>query len=198
MSSDAADQRSDRLSAQADAEESRAHVLWEAAELLKCGVLMFDARGRIIHANRAAQRLYAESKEIRDAASGLVPLVLAGHDSHRLLVGAGSTAVSVVGRALPAPSFAPAFPRDVPAVVVHLHSALSPPSADILRQHFSFTQAEAQLAAALAAGMTLANAAPHLGITMSTARTRVKQLFAKTSTRNQGELVALLLSIPVV
>jgi DNA-binding CsgD family transcriptional regulator len=56
------------------------------------------------------------------------------------------------------------------------------------------TQAEARLAVRLAAGETLRAAADRLGITYGTARSRLTQLFRKTNTRSQGQLIRLLLT----
>ena len=57
---------------------------------------------------------------------------------------------------------------------------------------FGLTKAEAKLAAILAKGQELKSAAEELGITYGTARSRLAQIFQKTATRRQGELVHLL------
>jgi DNA-binding CsgD family transcriptional regulator len=61
-------------------------------------------------------------------------------------------------------------------------------------QVFGLSKAEAQLAALLAAGEELRSAAGQLRITYGTARTRLAQIFQKTDTRRQVELVRLLLT----
>lgn len=63
-----------------------------------------------------------------------------------------------------------------------------------LRQSFDLTEAESRLAARLAAGEGLRSAACSLGITYGTARARLAEIFQKTDTRRQGELVNLLLT----
>jgi DNA-binding CsgD family transcriptional regulator len=60
---------------------------------------------------------------------------------------------------------------------------------------FGLSRGEAQLATRLAAGDNLATAAQNCGISYETARKRVKGAFAKTDTRRQAELVALLFRI---
>ena len=50
--------------------------------------------------------------------------------------------------------------------------------------------AEAKLAAKLALGSGIENAAASLGVSRETARTQLKAVFAKTNTRRQAELVA--------
>lgn len=63
-----------------------------------------------------------------------------------------------------------------------------------LRQLYGFTQAEAALARYLADGHSLSDAASRLGVRRSTARSRLKDVFAKTHTHRQAELVRVLLS----
>lgn len=63
---------------------------------------------------------------------------------------------------------------------------------DTLRGAFGLTPAEARLAARLAGGDTLEHAADALNVTKETARSQLKQVFAKTETHRQSELVALL------
>ena len=58
---------------------------------------------------------------------------------------------------------------------------------------YGLTQAEAKLAVQLAGGVSLEEAAEHLGVSIHTARTHLKAVFAKTSARRQPELVAMLL-----
>lgn len=57
---------------------------------------------------------------------------------------------------------------------------------------FGLTKAEAKLAARLAMGESLEEAAVALGISIGTARNQVKSIFAKTDTSRQTQLVALL------
>jgi DNA-binding CsgD family transcriptional regulator/PAS domain-containing protein len=63
-----------------------------------------------------------------------------------------------------------------------------------LQAAFGLTGAEARLAARLAAGEDLRSAAGKLEITYGTARSRLAQIFQKTETRRQGELIQLLLA----
>lgn len=64
-----------------------------------------------------------------------------------------------------------------------------------LRAMFGLTDAEARLADRLAAGDDVQTAAATLGITYGTARTRLAEIFQKTNTHRQGELVSLLLLV---
>jgi len=57
---------------------------------------------------------------------------------------------------------------------------------------FRLTPAEAQIALGIAGGETLAAVAKGRGVSISTARTQLKSVFAKTGTHRQAELVVLL------
>jgi DNA-binding CsgD family transcriptional regulator len=63
-----------------------------------------------------------------------------------------------------------------------------------LQAAFGLTEAEARLAALLASGEELRFAAEKLGITYGTARTRLAEIFQKTETRRQAELMKILLT----
>jgi DNA-binding CsgD family transcriptional regulator len=65
---------------------------------------------------------------------------------------------------------------------------------DRLQAMFSLTEAEGRLATLLAAGEDLKSAARALDITYGTARARLAEVFQKTNTRRQGELITLLLT----
>ena len=67
-------------------------------------------------------------------------------------------------------------------------------SIDRLRSHFGLTPAEARLALHLVTGETLRCAAAKLSISYETARTQLKNIFNKTKTRRQAELVILILT----
>lgn len=66
------------------------------------------------------------------------------------------------------------------------------PREERMRLSFGLTASEARLAARIAAGTELREAAAGLGITYDTARVQLRAVFQKTGTHRQGELVALL------
>lgn len=68
------------------------------------------------------------------------------------------------------------------------------PSPSILTGLFDLSPAEAKLAAALASGTSLQDAAMSASIKLKTARTYLERIFSKTGTHRQSELVALLKS----
>jgi DNA-binding CsgD family transcriptional regulator len=65
---------------------------------------------------------------------------------------------------------------------------------EVLQGLYDLTPAEAELLRLLAEGRSLEELARQRGITMNTARGQLKQVFAKTDTRRQGELVRLVLT----
>jgi DNA-binding CsgD family transcriptional regulator len=69
---------------------------------------------------------------------------------------------------------------------------------DRLRSAFGLTSAEAKLAAVLGSGEDLRSAAAKLEITYGTARVRLADIFQKTQTRRQAELVQVLLATLVL
>ena len=78
-------------------------------------------------------------------------------------------------------------------VIILLTDLTAPlrPEATQLCAAFGLTAAEAKLAAKLASGSGIVGAAASLGVSRETARTQLKAVFAKTNTRRQAELAAL-------
>jgi DNA-binding CsgD family transcriptional regulator len=67
-------------------------------------------------------------------------------------------------------------------------------SIDLLQRHFGLTPAEARVALHLVAGETLRSAEVKLSITYETARTHLKNIFNKTGTCRQAELLVVILT----
>jgi DNA-binding CsgD family transcriptional regulator len=65
---------------------------------------------------------------------------------------------------------------------------------ELLRCHFGLTPAEARLALHLVAGETLRSAEVKLSISYETARTHLKNIFNKTGTSRQAELVIVIVT----
>jgi DNA-binding CsgD family transcriptional regulator len=100
--------------------------------------------------------------------------------------------------------------RSLPQPAVPLRAVASPtegqtaasPAAEVagtaaiirLRAAFGLSKAEARLALHLAAGASLASMAQAFDVKLTTVRSQLQQVFSKTGTSRQAELVALLLS----
>ena len=205
----------DKLSHLSDARTAHEALL----DRLPYGVLLLDGRGRILGANREAERILAA----RDGLGVRAGAVYASHASaqNKLAAAVGRTCDPAKQRgvhvgallAVPRPSAARAYqvlvapvperPRErvfgftearTAAVMVVSDPETAPePAAETLSSLFGLTPAVAKLAAALAAGRTLAEHAEEASITRGTARWHLKELFARTGTSRQAELVRLLL-----
>jgi DNA-binding CsgD family transcriptional regulator/PAS domain-containing protein len=95
-----------------------------------------------------------------------------------------------------------AFPRPVarrtdryPALIIYVADPQAHQLAprELISQLFGLSASEARLTALLADGMTLVDAARIMSISLGSARTYSKRIFAKTGVRRQAELVRLVL-----
>jgi DNA-binding CsgD family transcriptional regulator len=176
---------------------------------LAIGVVIVDARSRVIFVNDVAERVLrakagitirdqrlATSDVQRDGA--LRKLVReAATTSAGLGTSAGGlvTAIGSSGAAMPI-SVAPLRARSLdygpqmPAAILTFRDPNDQPIEErALASAFGLTLAEARMAAALAAGATLAEYASRETITTATARTHLKHIFEKTGWRRQADLV---------
>lgn len=78
-----------------------------------------------------------------------------------------------------------------PAIICYLHADnwTSADRCEQLAQLFDLAPSEARLALALSRGMSISEAAPELGLTVESARTYSKRIYAKTGARGQADLV---------
>ncbi|MEO8247772.1 MAG: hypothetical protein ABI589_00230 [Burkholderiales bacterium] len=89
------------------------------------------------------------------------------------------------------------FAGVVALLVLHVGASgpVAAPDVALLRVLFDLSAAESRLAAELATGCELAQAAARCGIQHSTARSYLERIFAKTGCHRQSELVAMLAPI---
>jgi DNA-binding CsgD family transcriptional regulator len=78
-----------------------------------------------------------------------------------------------------------------PSIVAYVHADgwSSADRCEQLGQLFDLIPSEARLALALSRGMSIAEAARDLGLTVESARTYSKRIYAKTGARGQADLV---------
>jgi DNA-binding CsgD family transcriptional regulator len=92
--------------------------------------------------------------------------------------------------------------RRVPAALVFVgdpdRATDNAPAAAVLARHYGLTPSEAGLFAALLHGQRLADYAEELGISINTAKARLRHLFAKTGTDRQVDLLRLVLTDPIL
>ncbi|WP_298951600.1 helix-turn-helix transcriptional regulator [uncultured Methylobacterium sp.] len=192
----------------------RAADLASALDLLDAAVILTDSRLRVTHANRSAEalarsgsglsldngslafrshhcsrRLAKAAEEALAAANGEVRIDQADH----IAVASGDDGFPyrVSLHPLSRRSEAGDDPRAQLAVVIRTGAPRSQEgAASRLQTLFGLTTAEAFLAGAIASGRSLHAHARDRGVAISTVRTQLRSLFAKTETRRQGELVA--------
>jgi DNA-binding CsgD family transcriptional regulator/PAS domain-containing protein len=169
--------------------------------------------GRILYANARGEALLSEGDGMRAVGGRLATgdsaaserLTLAIRDSVDTAAGrvgspGGALAIPRENRlslsVLVAP-FRPArdgFGAAAPAAILFIRDPEGPTASSLaLQSLFQLTPAEAAVAAALADGRSLDEIAAAHRVSRSTARTQVRSILAKTGTRRQAELVALLL-----
>ena len=192
------------------------HITADFLDRHPAAILLLDQHRRVVYANQGAALLNSERDGIGFSSSGIA--ALRSQDNvilQQLIAGALSSistpgacpggvmrasrpsgkrpyvvVVSPVSTRLPAlSSFRPAV-----SIVITDATAQKPLSACRLQALFGLTQAEARLAALLAAGEELRSSAAKLKITYGTARVRLNAIFQKTETRRQGELIRILLT----
>lgn len=197
-----------------DAQSIERARMADALDALRCGVVLADETGGILHANRSAERMMrnggpirsirnvlsagtsSATRELRDA------ILLAAREE--TLPGGGNVPIRLTEVGLP-PSYAHVLPLKAGDLRTRLqpHAAaavfISTPEeqgeADLLAKAFSLTSAEARVLEALVAGHTLGETAAHLGIALSTAKTHLDRIFAKTGTSRQTALIRLAMQI---
>lgn len=180
-------------------------------------IFLLDSAGRVAFMNRAAEVLQAHEDGLRVSAAGL--RLTSALEDGQLQALIGQAAIASRGAtSAPAGVMRASRPSGRRSYAVWVGALARMPSALALfrpavcvlisdperrlcpsRQHlktlFNMTEAEARLGVHLADGQSLRRAAEHLGITYGTARSRLTQLFEKTSTRSQSELTRLLLTV---
>lgn len=175
------------------------------------GVLVVGRLGRIVYANAWAERMLRDNREIGTLNGCLVlrhpPLgmrlaaLIRDNLADTQNKPSGLTALSIprtdrLPLTLAAVPLRPGWSRlneQQPLALIFLRDAESPaPLPERLRDLFGLTRSEAAIAVDLGRGQTLPSIAETHGIELSTVRSHLKQILAKTGTRRQAEVVALI------
>ena len=196
--------------------EMRAGASEEALDRLLGGVILLDERGAPIAINQTAERILAahdglildrdglsastpkQTDELRRALAGAAETGAGnGEDAGavmRLLRPSGRSPLEVVVTPMSVES-SPLFEhRATSAIFVSEPDVQVNGSPERLRRIYGFTPVEAEVAARIAAGMRLPAISDALGITIHTVRGHLKQLFVKTDTHRQPDLVRVLVT----
>lgn len=189
-----------------------------ALDLIALGVVLLDGEARVLHANRAARAMAAAgdfvtlrqdalgaagapcNRALREAVTDALDAARAGDEKAigiMLERADDARAVAALVCALPQPPQTPAA----------LHRAavfLSPPARErrvsepLLMDLFGLTPTEARVAAALAGGARPSDVAAELAVSQTTVAFHMRNLFQKTGTHRQTDLVALILAGPMM
>jgi len=188
----------------------------DALDHLAIGVILTDALGCVLFANRSADEILKSGSGIRIAAGVLEALVPRETAALRQLIelaargeagaqnGAPSGVMSVsrprkahplsiIVAPLRRRPNGPGPPQPAAILFVSDPEGKTDTSTDILMRFYGLTKSEAALALVLLEGHGLESAAMQLSMRMNTARTHLKQVFRKTRTSRQAELVRLIL-----
>ncbi|QQX89149.1 LuxR family transcriptional regulator (plasmid) [Cupriavidus necator] len=155
-------------------------LLAERDGLMACnGQLMVDSAQE----NRKLQALIRQAMTLRDSVQPGIPIGLSvsrrgGHARLGLLV-----------RPVAAPKWAQRPRQPAVAVFIRDPDQKAPASADLLRDMYEFTRAEASLVLLLTQGLSLDEAAQELDIRRNTARAHLRAVFSKTGVTRQAALV---------
>lgn len=185
-----------------------------ALDALEIGVLLADRRGRVIFANGAAETilrrrdgLMLTRDQLRAARSeDTERLACLIRGAARTALGAGDDPGGIVllGTSTGAPlsllvSPCPRVGLLEPAVLIFIATPSDRPmEIRHLARFYGLTSAETRLLKAILDGERIADYAERAGSTLNTAKTHLKQIFAKTGIKRQTDLVRLLVSDPML
>jgi DNA-binding CsgD family transcriptional regulator len=178
-------------------------------DTVRCAALLTNQRGVILHSNRLAEQMLGEGQLIQSV-RGVLQARLAGSELRAALVlaaknGVGINSTELVIRltesslppifayVLPLPGFnAPA--EFQPSAVTGVFINAIPDeeeAAERMATAFGLTPAETRLLANLLAGKTIGEAAVARGTAVTTAKTHLDHIFAKTGVTRQANLMRL-------
>ncbi|MCA1492140.1 helix-turn-helix transcriptional regulator [Ensifer sp. NBAIM29] len=187
----------------------------EALDALRCGVVLTDGCAVILHANRSAEKMLRNDGPLQDCRGALhakaphaakelqAAIALAAEDEAKIGKAGLAIRLTEVGEA---PIFAHVLPltsgdlrtRLLPAAVAAVFIGATQDeddAADVLAAAYGLTPAERRVLASLLVGRTLTKIAVSLGIRTATAKTHLDNIFLKTGTCRQIELVRLAMRV---
>jgi DNA-binding CsgD family transcriptional regulator/PAS domain-containing protein len=202
-------QRILKIRARVKVAESERSAAYTVLDSLSHGVLLVTRDARMIQVNQAAQAIANAHDGFFIGAKGILAAARPAQTSelHRLIAGCSLPAGGGV-LSLPRPSglrpfeliVTPIGSRGREEVALHATAMVflrDPetqvrPLPEVLRGLYRLTPAEAVLAAELLANETLESIAASRRVSRETLRTQLKELFRKTGTRRQSELIGFL------
>lgn len=191
-------------------------ALAEAIDRLPTGVILLDSRGQRVVSNRAAQYIldlddglsmdagvpHATRPEDDEMLQRMIQQSTRTITTGQVPDGSVMSVTRTSGRrpfplmVTPLLSATPESTISDATAVVYVTDLDSNtlPRSEVLRSLYALTGAEIELVELLCDGCSLETAAARRGVTMNTARSQLKQIFHKTRTSRQSELVRLVLA----
>jgi DNA-binding CsgD family transcriptional regulator len=182
----------------------------ETLDTLRCGVVLADAQGSIVHANRSAEEMMRAgdpisgaggmlhapdpqaSTELRQAVRRATQPITEARENGFPIRLTGAQAPARFAHVLPLSSGdyrTRLRPEAIAAVFIGVSDGES--DARAIAAAYRLSPAETRFLVNLLAGSTLAQAAAAVGIAESTAKTHLRNIFAKTGVSRQADLVRL-------
>ncbi len=190
-------------------------TLFNSLDNLSFGVMILDARGRVLEASVVAQELMIKDSGVRcrpdrtlelrePAGEELDRWLLAGtappHNNDGLLHVPRPLALPISVMVTPLPADGAAWISGDPRWMLLFFDPdrRVEASTELIARDLGVSEREAEVAALLVAGYDLKQVAARLDITIHTARTHLKSIFAKTGIRSQAELIRRIATGPSV
>jgi DNA-binding CsgD family transcriptional regulator/PAS domain-containing protein len=207
-----------RLQEQLALAEARRDEVGEVLDRFPGGVLLLDATGHVVAANRMAEQMLATGDGLRAGRDGIRAILPSETAALQRLIRSAAAAPSIdtSDGVLNVSRQPPRRPLNLlvaalrggslvraarsAAVVVFVTDPDRPAATSVQRvqRWLGLTPAEAALVVELLQGKRVEEAAEALHISTHTARTQLKRALAKTGTGRQAELLRLALGTPVV
>jgi DNA-binding CsgD family transcriptional regulator/PAS domain-containing protein len=183
----------------------------EALDALRCGVVLTNALGRVLHTNKSAEHMlrkgdpvrcstgFLQAKSWSAAAELRTAIDLAARNEAN--IGKTGLAIRLTDAELPA-----VFAHVLPLTGSDLRTQLQPEAvaavfiggandgqdgAVVAAAVYGLTPAETRILASLLAGRTLDETSAALGIARATAKTHLDSIFSKTGVARQADLMRL-------
>jgi DNA-binding CsgD family transcriptional regulator len=190
--------------------EEQLKVFHQSLDGLDFGVVFVDPMLQLHHANTAAKKMMAHP-DWAPMLSGLHERIMAKGKLEELLqscalghggsisLGEGNKRVFVMAMPLAAPTSTPAGETRTSTMLMLIDPQQRPDAAlDFVVRAFGLSKAEARLLPLLFENKTPADIALALDIKISTVRSQLSAVFAKTGTTRQQELIRLLGTLPPI
>jgi DNA-binding CsgD family transcriptional regulator len=196
-----------------DLKDAEAAILTEALDGLSAGLFLVDARGRVVHANKAARDILAMDDILHLIGSQLVTGDARVNQALRdifTVAGKGDAALGVKGIALPLTAHngdhyvAHVLPlssgerrragmvyKAAAAVFVRKTALETQSASGAIARTFKLTPTELQVLLAVVEVGGAPEVAETLGVAESTVKTHLKRLYHKTGANRQADLVKL-------